>query len=374
LHDIAEGEQITVSFIDNLKADVTNRGYLLQNIFENDFECKCFRCKIERIDWNGPDESRYTYYSYEWKRMGDMCMQQSRFRQAEKYYDLALQSNNLSDDRRGDILHARAATFLERGQFIKACELWENAHKEAPSHIGIKIQVTKSMSYQKPRDDFNSFQYKDYSYDTLIPSKCFITTDSVLTKEECKQAIQWAEEASKNLPGGWTTSRHYAVPTTDIPVHEIPKMLSWFNKVFYTRLQRLLGEQFGENEVGEDGSAVYIHDAFIVRYDSRGGQRHLPLHRDESTHSFTIALNSLDEYEGGGTYVSQLKRSVKPEQGGVVSFRGSDLLHGGDPVIKGTRYIIVAFCYADLNKDLDQKFKKQKLENNCSNFSFGFQL
>jgi hypothetical protein len=377
LHDIFIGEQITVSLIDNLEADVTTRGLLLRSIYEKDFQCMCFRCNIERIDINRLDEAKGGHQWYEWKRMGDLSMQYSRFRQALKYYDMALQSSNLIDTERGDILHARAATFLGRRQFVKACEVWNDAYSKVSSHTGIKLQVTKTISYKDPGNGCSTSQGSTYSYETLIPSKCFMTKGAVVTKLECKQAIQWAEEASVYLPGGWTTSRHYAVPTTDIPVHQIPKLLSWFKNVFYTRLKPLLGQQFGTKEVGENGSAVHIHDAFIVRYDSQGGQRHLPLHRDESTHSFTIALNSLGEYEGGGTYISQLQTSLKPERGGVVSFRGSDLLHGGDPVIRGTRYIIVAFCYADfagLDKEQNQKVKKQKLENCSSNFSFEFQF
>lgn len=31
-----------------------------------------------------------------------------------------------------------------------------------------------------------------------------------------------------------------------------------------------------------------MHDAFVVRYEE-GKQRHLPLHRDQSTHSFTAS-------------------------------------------------------------------------------------
>ena len=34
--------------------------------------------------------------------------------------------------------------------------------------------------------------------------------------------------------------------------------------------------------------AVAVHDAFVVRYEE-GKQRHLPLHRDQSTHSFTVS-------------------------------------------------------------------------------------
>lgn len=33
--------------------------------------------------------------------------------------------------------------------------------------------------------------------------------------------------------------------------------------------------------------SVAVHDAFVVRYEE-GKQRHLPLHRDQSTHSFTV--------------------------------------------------------------------------------------
>jgi hypothetical protein len=92
---------------------------------------------------------------------------------------------------------------------------------------------------------------------------------------------------------------------------------------------------------------VAIHDAFVVKYDTglamptaadiastaaehlstlrRGSdeqapssrQTYLPLHCDQSSHSFTIALNSSSEYEGGGTYF--------PALGSV--FRPGDLLH-----------------------------------------------
>jgi len=35
-----------------------------------------------------------------------------------------------------------------------------------------------------------------------------------------------------------------------------------------------------------------------------------------------------------------------------VSFCGGELLHSGDPVVAGIRYIIVAFCYVDLVRGL----------------------
>jgi hypothetical protein len=102
------------------------------------------------------------------------------------------------------------------------------------------------------------------------------------------------------------------------------------------------------------GSRVRIFDAFFVKYSACGGQRHLPVHRDQSTHSFTIALNGTDCYGGGGTYFCDLARAVVPERGQVLSFHG-DLVHGGDPITWGTRYIVVAFTYIQPPSPVDLK-------------------
>lgn len=68
-----------------------------------------------------------------------------------------------------------------------------------------------------------------------------------------------------------------------------------------------------------------------------------------------IALNGLDEYRGGGTFFPSLGRALRPAEGHALSFRGS-ILHGGDPILAGVRYIIACFCYADngdCNNNLD---------------------
>ena len=151
---------------------------------------------------------------------------------------------------------------------------------------------------------------------------------------------------------------YHTQPTTDLPIHEHAELLAWFQRVLRTRLGPLLATQYGHHQVGQRGSRVRIFDAFFVKYSACGGQRHLPVHRDQSTHSFTIALNGTDCYGGGGTYFCDLARAVVPERGQVLSFHG-DLVHGGDPITWGTRYIVVAFTYiqppspVDLERALD---------------------
>ena len=146
----------------------------------------------------------------------------------------------------------------------------------------------------------------------------------------------------------------FTQPTTDLPIHEHPQLLAWFQRVLRTRLGPLLATQYGHHQVGMRGSRVRIFDAFFVKYSACGGQRHLPVHRDQSTHSFTIALNGTDCYGGGGTYFCDLARAVVPERGQVLSFHG-DLVHGGDPITWGTRYIVVAFTYIQPPSPVDLK-------------------
>jgi hypothetical protein len=89
-------------------------------------------------------------------------------------------------------------------------------------------------------------------------------------------------------------------------------------------------EMEGDEEVeSEEDYSVCVHDAFVVKYqygaddDSSDStpheqqqqqrpQRQLPLHTDQSTHSLTIALNSLTDYSGGGTFFADLNDAVRP--------------------------------------------------------------
>ena len=73
--------------------------------------------------------------------------------------------------------------------------------------------------------------------------------------------------------------------------------------------------------------------------------------RSGTLFSFNVALNGLEEYEGGGTYFRRLEHT-----GGTAALRSpkghllahsSALVHGGHPISSGVRYILVAFCTID---------------------------
>ena len=90
--------------------------------------------------------------------------------------------------------------------------------------------------------------------------------------------------------------------------------------------------------------------------------------------SFIITLNN--SYDGGGTYIHDLRKALKPNvAGGMISFCGGELLHGGSPVVQGTRYVIVAFLYVDYNSDKGNNENEERQSVAPSTgFSFGFAL
>ena len=60
---------------------------------------------------------------------------------------------------------------------------------------------------------------------TSIPQHAFVTHGHpVLSSAECRHVIAMAEAAASRY-GGWSTSRHYAVPTTDLPIHSSGEQL-----------------------------------------------------------------------------------------------------------------------------------------------------
>jgi len=146
-----------------------------------------------------------------------------------------------------------------------------------------------------------------------------------------------AAEQHAALCGGW--SRRYSVPTTDLHVHNVPVALDILNRALERRIFPALAEQYSVPV-----SRLRVLDAFIVKY-AFDGQRELPLHRDQSIFSATLALNDVSCFDGGGTWFEAPHRAISPHRGCFVTFPGS-AVHGGRAITRGTRYIIALFLYA----------------------------
>ena len=71
----------------------------------------------------------------------------------------------------------------------------------------------------------------------------FVSQRPLLSSEECADAIAQAEKWAA-AKGGWTTSRHYTVPTTDVPLTELQDVLPWFNAALSRTLLPALASRY----------------------------------------------------------------------------------------------------------------------------------
>eukprot|EP00536_Pseudo-nitzschia_multiseries_P010188 jgi/Psemu1/288948/fgenesh1_pg.304_\ len=235
-----------------------------------------------------------------------------------------------------DLWHTMGAVLLTQRKFARAQQHWKNGSHYSNVHDELSHQLEKQVAYQYfcPVSECKG---SNFAYSTIRTSKADSTHNStkaatqavfiaedIVDSSTCQNLIQWALDYASNN-GGWTTSRHYSVPTTDLPIHKVPNLLEWFQRWMPEVLFPLLRDQFETMDHGKANQRFYVHDAFLVRC--------------------VLALN--DDFDGGGSYLYSLEQSVNPSTGGMISFLGNRCLHGGTPVTRGVRYILAIFLYQD---------------------------
>jgi hypothetical protein len=72
----------------------------------------------------------------------------------------------------------------------------------------------------------------------------YLSSRALFSPAECAAVVAEAEAAAAAAEGGWSTVRHYSVPTTDQPVHTLPHTLQWFKAALRTLLAPMLAAQF----------------------------------------------------------------------------------------------------------------------------------
>ena len=235
------------------------------------------------------------------------------------------------------------------------------------------------------------------------------STAPLVSAAECDAIVRECEARA-----AWSSARHpdecYA--TTDQPVHQLEQTAEWLREsllpeaalpfvanAFGFALRSAErdgtgaageGDGDGGHGIGIGGDAaregeawaalrtLKVSDAFVVKYNASAGQRLMAPHRDGALFSFNVALNDLDEYEGGGTYFRMLDTdatadgdatangdggsgdgdgdgddgdgggggnggALRSPKGHIVA-HSSALMHGGHPTTRGVRYLLVAFC------------------------------
>ncbi|CAO3636020.1 unnamed protein product [Cunninghamella blakesleeana] len=134
---------------------------------------------------------------------------------------------------------------------------------------------------------------------------------NILSLKECQYIVD--SLIPQQLKQSWTTYRHSAFPTIDIPIKTTP-CLQYLIPILYERLiEPIIAPYYGFAPL-----QLGFRDVFLVLYDAdhQGpfAQTGLAPHTDGSLISFNILINSPNDYEGGGTffYVESSESSLNP--------------------------------------------------------------
>ena len=123
--------------------------------------------------------------------------------------------------------------------------MWRHGARQVPSHALLQAQVARDLALHAPPAAPPAAPPPQYEAFVLRgKARAFCTRTPLLSVHECEAAVA-AAEAHATAHGGWTASRHYAVPTTDLPVHAVPALLRWFRVAMQERIAPMLAAQFG---------------------------------------------------------------------------------------------------------------------------------
>lgn len=327
LHEMAVGENVLISYVSS-SAPVERRQRVLLGHFG--IICHCPRCCWEmKTNYENVDHEQYYRLSLQY-------LEEGRYEQSASLLRYLLTRNSSAD-----ALHLLGQCFISQGKWRLAHRIWYYAYELYPENRSLRMQIAKDRLYFQEGRMGLGLPFNHMRSLTEIAQDVWTSSSAILDEERCNTWITLAESSAARC-GGWATSRHYNVPTTDIAIHTIPAILREWNQLVHQQLYPLMSQLLPGLNRGD----IFVHDAFIVKYDAAGGQTFLPPHVDEGHWSLTISLNSTVDYEGGGTIFHPSGLVVQPEIGNCVAFR-STLKHSGAYISRGVRYIVAAFLFID---------------------------
>lgn len=172
----------------------------------------------------------------------------------------------------------------------------------------------------------------------------------LLSQSECQHILDTCR-----LETEWTTDRHSAFATTDIPIRN-HSQLAFLENLIKGRLFDELADYYGFKTTD-----LEFRDIFLVKY-SANGQKGLRLHTDGCLFSLTLLISHEHDFEGGGTYYGSIDKVIHLKQGDA-AYHAARVMHSGIDITKGERYILVGFVDTVDTIAKDKRANRQMLRN-----------
>jgi len=196
---------------------------------------------------------------------------------------------------------------------------------------------------------------------TYLPkngNRIFESRLPVVTTEECRFIV---EEAGVTIAQGLMNEeqpenqRANAISNSrlgEAKLSNMPKTRAWLKETLQTRFYPLLKNRFGVDD-------VVLYDGLVM--GNHAPTRSQPIHRDASLLTLNVALSTMEDYEGGGTYIEALDEILKIDQGHLLCHAGS-VMHAGNAISKGKRWVFVLFLLVENQPQLARRCHAQAIE------------
>lgn len=256
----------------------------------------------------------------------------------------------------------RSSIPLQRRNIDEARMMYAQTHNDECRASENKFSYCDSGSRDCTSTEWDHFSFMNVAndeVDNLAPEPfsrfdlARVSKRPLFTREECAAVIAEAESccvawrqadpiASFSQGGG----------SLFLPILELDRSRRWLNFILQSRLYPSIASQFACDEL----STPYLRvtTSSIVKYNASSGHTSLGVHRDGPLVTATIALNSIDDYDGGGTFIEALASNpslghnngvLRVDTGNVILHPGT-VRHGGNRITRGLRYILVVWIFS----------------------------
>ena len=377
-HALKEGALLARSYCRDAESREVVMDFLRRNGLQA-MTARCSTCKTREYLDSFEDKAEGTSGGEErhlavLDTLGQQAFDEERYEDACEIYEAKLKR----DERDWATWHKYGRALVNMDEWSRGYQVWTEAFQRMRAQEGATHKELETLmaayqyfSHRKPpgeeieeggepeaceEEEAECAEINVSCLPWHLQGKAFYLDGEILTPGECARIIEEAEAHAAAMKG-WSTQRHYSVPTTDLPCHVLPQTLAILNRCLREGIFPSIAAAYGE-----DKRNLQVHDAFVIKY-SMSGQKYLPVHTDQSHYSATIGLNDVSEYEGGGLVFlnddddlgtqgggaedeGEGECVVKVDKGRAFVFKGGEMTHGGRVIRGGTRYIIALFLFS----------------------------
>ena len=235
----------------------------------------------------------------------------------------------------------------------------KNSKELAAQQTSSPISLTRTMNQKVMK--IPNHEYRDSSPPpqvrmingkkvTIINDKLKVfVIDNIFSSKGCDEIRQMAEdhvsriEESGSNMSTWRTL--YTYTKRDLPCMEVKDMASRFTNPAMRDAIQIVGELYKKPYEAAKLHPRSWKEPHLLKYkklDNEPDHTGVEMHYDGCHITFIAGLSESSEYEGGGTYIRSLKKTINLKQGQIICFPG-ELYHLGVEITRGTRYLIVFF-------------------------------